>query len=83
MALKERATSYAAFPFSQLHEYLVYPVSPKRVLIPQGITDTIKANNKFCLNIYRHHIHMCMYFYGYDFNYSYLMSVLLLFFPPS
>lgn len=82
MALKERATSYAAFLFSQLHEYLVYPISPKQALVPQGITDTIKTNNKFCLNIYRHHIHMCMYFYVYDFNYSCLLSVLF-FFSPS
>lgn len=80
MTLKERATTYAAFPFSQLREYLVYPVSPKRALIPWGITDTIKTNNKFCLNMYRHHIHMCMHFYVCDFHYSYLMSILLFLF---
>lgn len=77
MTLKERATTYAAFPFSQLRECLVYPVSPKRALIPRGITDTIKTNNKFWLNMYRHHIHMCMHFYVCDFHYSYLMSILL------
>lgn len=40
MAVKEAANACAAFPFSQICEYLAYPVSSKQAMVFQDITGT-------------------------------------------